>query len=298
MNKLLKYLAPIAQICIYIFTTVLFSSPYAQATNLNENAIKESEGATYSCDYLNFPVPGDNPIVFAPDLISTDKDQGALEISLSGKEILYSNDGTLFYLDQDETDAWSHPARAPFLLPGELAGESCFSPSGNKIYFGSRKSIPGANGGMLTWVSNRGPEGWETPYYLGRPLYNQTVHGVSISNNQNIYASGISYYEFHEDQYSAKVSLFNGMRPFIAPDDTYIIYDKKPPGKYKSDLYIRFKTESNEWGQAYALPKAINTDASETNPFITPDGKFMFFDRHHNIYWVSTTFLDILKENR
>jgi hypothetical protein len=45
------------------------------------------------------------------------------------------------------------------------------------------------------------------------------------------------------------------------------------------------------------LGENINTPALETNAFITPDGKYMFFTRSFDIYWVKADFLKKLNRS-
>jgi len=49
------------------------------------------------------------------------------------------------------------------------------------------------------------------------------------------------------------------------------------------------------WTDPVRLGDKINTMALETNAFVTPDGKYMFFTRKFDIYWVEAKFIDELK---
>ena len=91
--------------------------------------------------------------------------------------------------------------------------------------------------------------------------------------------------------------------PFIAPDESYIIFDSiRENGYGRSDLYISFWAADVSWGPAINLGDKINTDASEKNPSVSPDGKFLFFDRRIKrrnadvtIYWVDAQIIETLR---
>jgi len=55
----------------------------------------------------------------------------------------------------------------------------------------------------------------------------------------------------------------------------YFISDRKGDKK-STDIYV-VKKEGSAWGKAEALPDFINTKGRETTPYITPDGKYLFF---------------------
>lgn len=91
--------------------------------------------------------------------------------------------------------------------------------------------------------------------------------------------------------------------PYIAPDESYIIFDSvRDTGNGSSDIYISFRTADNTWGPVISLGDKINTDASEKNASVSPDGKFIFFDRRTKrgnadvtIYWVDAQIIETLR---
>ncbi|QUI62629.1 hypothetical protein GSF04_08920 [Pseudoalteromonas sp. A22] len=82
--------------------------------------------------------------------------------------------------------------------------------------------------------------------------------------------------------------------PFIAHDESYIIWDSEREGGYgASDIYISFLQEDGRYGTAINLGAEINTPLTENGAFVTPDGKFLFFGRSEekfradgSSYWV------------
>lgn len=95
--------------------------------------------------------------------------------------------------------------------------------------------------------------------------------------------------------------------PFIAPDESYIIWDgRRESGYGHSDIYISFKQKEGSWGPAINLGDQINTSAWEAAATVTPDGKYLFFnrnvgsDKYENvdIYWVDAQIIETLRNNQ
>ncbi len=76
-----------------------------------------------------------------------------------------------------------------------------------------------------------------------------------------------------------------------------------------SDLYISFRNDNGLWTKPKNLGRTINSAAKDEYPYISPDGKYLFFninrpsalnknkipDGPGNIYWVNANFIDKLK---
>lgn len=68
--------------------------------------------------------------------------------------------------------------------------------------------------------------------------------------------------------------------PFIAPDESYLIWDSEREGGFGgSDLYISFRQENGSWGSAINMGESVNTDKWDAYASVTPDGKYMLFNR-------------------
>jgi tetratricopeptide (TPR) repeat protein len=75
---------------------------------------------------------------------------------------------------------------------------------------------------------------------------------------------------------SINSSYYDGSATMTADRKTmYFVTDRK--GDKKSTDIYRVRKEGSTWGKAEALPDYINTIGRETTPYITPDGKFLFF---------------------
>lgn len=66
--------------------------------------------------------------------------------------------------------------------------------------------------------------------------------------------------------------------PFIAPDESYIIWDSEREGGYgDSDMYISFRLPDGSWGAAINFGDKINTDGEDGGGYVTPDGKYLSY---------------------
>ncbi len=96
--------------------------------------------------------------------------------------------------------------------------------------------------------------------------------------------------------------------PFIAPDESYIMWDgRRESGYGHSDIYISFKKTDGTWGEAINLGDKINTNAWEAAATVTPDGKYLFFNRNMgkvkpsdkydniDIFWVDAQIIETLR---
>ena len=117
-------------------------------------------------------------------------------------------------------------------------------------------------------------------------------------DNQDIYYSKFSDGEFQKavllgeaintENYEADV--------FIDPDEKYMIFcSMRPEGLGRGDLYISFKNDDGSWRKAVNVGDSINTKNHELCPFVTDDGRFLFYTSNEDIFWVSTDIIKSLK---
>lgn len=110
-----------------------------------------------------------------------------------------------------------------------------------------------------------------------------------------------------ESQYRAVENLgesintaFNDHDPFIAPDESYLLPCSDRPGGYgRNDLFVAFRVLDGSWARPVNLGEGINTAADETRPYVTPDGKLLFFNSNRSgsqdILWVDAGILDSIR---
>lgn len=91
--------------------------------------------------------------------------------------------------------------------------------------------------------------------------------------------------------------------PCIAPDESYMVFTavRLLRARKKTDLYITFN-EGGKWTRPKNLGKIINSRQNEYAPFLSPDGKYLFFSRlgkgsNGDIYWINTEKIKQLKNS-
>lgn len=95
--------------------------------------------------------------------------------------------------------------------------------------------------------------------------------------------------------------------PYIAPDESYLMWDgERESGYGDADLYISFRQKDGSWGEAINLGDKVNTAAEERGAQVTPDGKYLFFNRmvpnangkagsQSDLYWIDAQIIEDLR---
>jgi len=276
--------------------------------------------------YLGQKPPGMKAERFAPGLLSTNKySLLGLTVSPNGREIYY----TLFIKPgkgvimgtKIKKSRWTKPQKVPF--SGEHSDwDINLSPDGNRLYFSSMRPVASSESGKknadIWFVKKTGPDTWSKPQRLGTPV-NSNSHEVhpTIARNGNIYffslvkgrSTDLFCSKFINNQYRKPFSLgssinteYNESDPFVAPDDSYIIFQSKRPGGFgKNDLYISFKKRDGSWCKPINMGSLINTEQSDKCGRVTHDGKFFIFSRSKagskmsDFFWIDAKIIEKLK---
>jgi len=190
--------------------------------------------------------------------------------------------------------------------------EPCISPAGDKLYYGSRRPLPGNkenNQSADIWVVTKTKDKWSEPEYIG-----SNMMYVSVAANGNLYYTGmtegasmrgICKMEYKNGDYSEPIFLRDEVNfmpgtahPYIAPDESYLIFDAQPKGAENTpDLFISFKKDDGTWTKAINMGEEINK-GREMCASVSPDGKYFFFSRDGDIYWVDAKIIENLKYNK
>lgn len=258
---------------------------------------QQNEFVGLSGPYLGQKPPGATPEIFAPGIVSTRADEYALEISAAGNEILFIRKNSIMLITRNGDGTWNKPVTAPF--SGKyIDDEPCYSPDGNKIYFMSRRPAQGSKFNSNLWVVEKQDGKWGEPKLVKLPILSKSLHAPTISANNSVYDDGISVIQFENGRYldQENITGLSGMYPFIAPDESYIIYSSGYSGSNGADLFISCKKKDGVWSKGISLGSEINSSKHEGNSFLTADGKYLFFSRGFDIYWVSAKFIEKLKQ--
>jgi hypothetical protein len=272
------------------------------------------------------------PELFAFDLVGNDAAQLAIAISPSGDELFFSqlrrdDSGFVFDLLRSEfvEGQWTDPVQAPFVSDlGEI--EAFFNPSGNRLYFFSRR--PTADSAELPspwnlWYLERTNGPWSFPRLLGQPdslvvfnwsanLLNDTTLFFTARPYENHGLAEIYQVSIAGDRFGDLLNVGSGVNtreytenePTLAPDGSYMVfYSAGRPDNLSTellgDLYISFRGANGIWQDAIRLDEPINSRQEENWPRISPDGKYLFFSSNRregvetpDLYWVSTLALE------
>ena len=199
---------------------------------------------------------------------------------------------------------WTEPEMVPF--SGEYSTmDFCFSPDGKRMYFTSDMpnefdSRPKNN----IWYVDRQGEGWSEPVMLGKPVYKPGVR----QGQHSLAANGTIYFRSGDDLYYSEYinrkltepvklpatinSSYPESKPYISPDECFLLFVRY--GMPESidggiGLYISFRGKDGSWTLAQ------NTNIMGSLPKFSPDGKYFFFSRGGEIYWVDARIIEELK---
>lgn len=264
---------------------------------------------------LSKEIPSDSALVFGEGIISTDAFEFAITFSPDMDELFFTRrkpDSKNEIFTSKLTDGiWTTPKLAFFFPDEGWDFEPHINPTGDKLYFGSVRPHPDTlyPGGLYQWVSEKTTNGWSEPSPLEAPFDNRFVMYLTSSANGNLYFTSMEegakmedggiYYSTNENERYESVQRmgasinFQGKwiaHPFIAPDESYIIYDGEDESGYgENDLFISFNINGS-WTKAYNLGPKINSDQTEMCASVSPDGEYLFFhrgdDENGDIYWI------------
>jgi len=244
--------------------------------------------------YLGQNPPTMIPEIFAPGIISTGYSERIAAFTPDAKELYYVMSGaphSVILYTKEVDGKWSKPKIAPF--SGYRSTEFNISPDGNKIVFIYKPHGPKD----LVWMVKREGGIWGDPFSL--PPY---INGYpSLAENDNIYFNSLNedneswdvyVSEYKNGEYSYPLNLGDNINsklheadPFIAPDESYLIFARKgPQGFGGADLFISFRCKDGSWTKSINMGKKINSDSDEYCPTVSPDGKYFFFLSFRGMY--------------
>ena len=271
--------------------------------------------------YFNEVPPGTTPVVFAPGKVSTTEqfEFGAV-FSKSRNEFYYAveiNGKAETRFMKFENGSWTSPVAIlihdvysyndPFLTPDE-----------KMLFFISDRPLSGVGPkkDYDIWYVERQSGKWSDPinagthinsakneYYIsfisnGKMYFSSNTGAQTGTNNYDIYSS-----EFSGGKFQPSVKLAADVNSqhyeadvFVAPDESYLVFAANRPGGLGSgDLFVSFRDANGNWTPARSLGNAINTETDDFCPYVSPDGKYLFYASRGDVYWVS---IDVIKSQR
>jgi len=120
-------------------------------------------------------------------------------------------------------------------------------------------------------------------------------HGAPIDAVSSQASADILYSKFEHGRYSTPVNLGPAINtrevevcPFIAPDESYLIFSRASgpePG-----YFIAYRLKDGAWSQPIGLKHLRGGPTS----FVSPDGKYVFFG-YQNGFWAPATVIEELR---
>ena len=273
-------------------------------------------------DYLGQPPPGDTPAPFAPGLVSTEHADGCVGFGLEGNLFVfqrYENSvGRIFEMVR-RNDRWDAPSELPFSASHRV-GDFTIAPDGRTLYFQSNIAVegigPDAEGGNI-WTATRTADGWTVPTVLGDAVntrwHDSFPHAAAdrtlyfFSRRPGGFGQSDLYvsrwvngrYEDAENLGATVNTAAHEWDPFVSPEQDYMIFCSTKEGGFgEDDLYVTFRQADGEWSTPANMGTPINSDASENRPWVTPDGKYLFFAStrpgagRSDVYWIDAGIID------
>jgi len=189
-------------------------------------------------------------------------------------------------------------------------GEIAFSPDGTRMH-------------MAKGYKDRAGDGWSERKSLGPSFEEIQIMRLTVSSKATYVfdevgmpdGNGVIRYSRlidgkREEPRSFGKEINTGRmnaHPFIAPDESYIIWDgERKDGYGDSDLYISFRQKDGFWGPAINMGDKVNSDKWDAYASVTPDGKYILFNRriddgsnndnmNVDIYWVDAQVIETLR---
>ncbi|MEO6869763.1 MAG: hypothetical protein ABI168_08970 [Ginsengibacter sp.] len=264
---------------------------------------------------------GATPQVFAPGILSTPYSEWSLSLSSDGKTA-YSSMGEIYWtiITAKKTEGgWQQPKVISF--SGRFRDTDPFiTPDGSKLFFIS--SRPFLEGGPpdvpqkvthIWYVEHVHGDEWGTPHHLDSLINLSDVGSYAPS----VSAKGTLYYCSHRKELPGmqsfsvnrignsytepKQMLITGATeiqdPFIAPDESYLIYLDG------TDLCISFR-QKDGWSSEEKLRPEINNGNNISSTYVASDGKTLYYtsDRIQGFYKRDLTkpalrYDELVKEN-
>jgi hypothetical protein len=281
--------------------------------------------------YLGQKPPGRKAVLFNPGIFPEGEHQGCSGFLKEGTVYIYNcmktySDWRLrpTYMTELKKGQWTKPQIAPF--SGYAPYNFTVGPDDLTIYFTTLKSPDKTTSMFLEeaniWAVMIELDGWSEPAMFGRSINTETYYEnyPSVTNNGTVYymsrrEKGMGRTDVWKSKnidgkYGEAQNLGTPVNtagsdidPFVAPDESYLIVCQKKDGGFGAyDLYVYFKKSDDSWSQGFNLGKDVNSPSFEARPYVTPDGKYLFFTSNKpggqslgKIYWVDARIIDDLK---
>ena len=276
--------------------------------------------------YLGQRPPGMKPEIFAPGIVCTEKNEGYLVFLDRGRVLVFdrwvpdSDDADPYLVMYLRDGRWTEPrpsghARNPYDPDLPIIAD------GKMLCYASNRSVDGtgeSETGWDMWITRWMDQGFSSTRRLEAPVSSDKRDAwASLARNGNLYFMSnregsygrwdIYKAEYEDGKYVNVDNIgrdvnseFSEADPAVAPDESYLLFCSHRSGGFgESDLYITFRKQDGSWTIPKNMGPRINTEADEEKPYVTPDGKYLFFSNNApgnlEIYWVDAKIIEEFK---
>lgn len=230
----------------------------------------------------------------------------------------------VYITEMKKNGRWIKPQIAPFSKYAPY--NFTVGPDDQILYFTTLKS-PDKTTHMFgeqanIWAVKLEMDGWTEPVMMGRSINTERYY----ENYPSVTNDGTVYYMSRREVGAGRTDVWRSKNldgvygeaenlsefvntegsdfdPFVAPDESYLIVCQELEGGFgKSDLYVYFQRKDKSWTGAINLGDGVNSSGFEARPYVTPDGKYLFFTSNRDeseggegIYWVDAGVIEQLK---
>jgi Tol biopolymer transport system component len=195
-----------------------------------------------------------------------------------------------------------------FFAPGVVSTDKCefggtFSPDKTDFYFTRKEDIYSSS---YIYHMRQEKEGgrWTVPRPAAFSGKYDDIEPMITADGQRLFFG--SDRPLPPDSQTRSTDIWfmdwtkNETHPFIATDESYLIFSSDPRGekKNKRGLFICFWKSDNTWTSPKSMGRAINEEHGAECPMVTPDGKYLFFSKLGDIYWVDSRVITRLKKQK
>lgn len=274
--------------------------------------------------YLGQEPPGNTPVLFAPNIMTFEHGYHSSIVFTPDLRLAIwcpmRGDKNQLLIAQMADGYWSAPKETDLGMGAEVL-DPFLSVDGNRLFFLSFKpDTPGGSEREGIWWVDRTPDGWSKPRPIDEAVRAHPTHGTfSVARNGNLYfTSEIRGTRGGQDIYAARFAggkylapedlgpAVNGagkdFAPFIAADESYLLFSRLGPETRKADLYVSYRKPEGGWTQAVNMGPAVNSAGHDFAPYVSPDGRYLFFvsqrERMNGIYWLSSAIIHKLRPGK
>ena len=295
------------------------------ASLLATQHVSAQETTGLSGPYFGQTPPGDVPVLFAPEFFLVPRGHHATVVfSPDGREAYWTpigiGRGETARMSRMEEGLWTLPQRVDFGMDAPVT-EVALSPDGSRVFFLSRKRVGddspvhgGESRPERIWYASRTGDGVGVPRLAPAWVNAHAIHWqFSVAWNGDLFfasepadrtGSGGDIYvaRFDGHDYSEPEALDRAINseygencPYIAPDQSYLLFTRHGQPAGSIDLFISYKHGDGSWREAERLPEPINSESLDIYPVVSPDGRYLFFLSTRNgefeIFWVDAGFV-------